>query len=109
MDELNRRSLDDKRRWAADLVSVWELSKANWNKLLQVRTEWLIAPSPSELMSLLFEDGFSIADIVSETSGRAVGLRAIQDICKGLGGMIALHDTARASGRTSSTPWKRLT
>ncbi|MFW5683358.1 MAG: ATP-binding protein [Spirochaetota bacterium] len=48
-------------------------------------------PSRTELLGLLFSAGFSTTDEVTTTSGRGVGLNAVQQSVKRLGGRIAVE------------------
>ena len=48
-------------------------------------------PSRSELLGLLFSSGFSTAEAVDSTSGRGVGLNAVQRAVRALGGKIVVE------------------
>jgi len=48
-------------------------------------------PSRSELLALLFSSGFSTAEAVDSTSGRGVGLNAVQRAVRALGGKIVVE------------------
>lgn len=50
--------------------------------------------SRTELLGLLFSSGFSTADEVTSTSGRGVGLHAVQQAVRRLGGKIAVETRA---------------
>ena len=55
--------------------------------------------SPADLVPILFNPGFSSKDVVSEISGRGVGLDAVQDAVKQLGGKISVATTLGAGTR----------
>jgi chemotaxis protein histidine kinase CheA len=44
-----------------------------------------------DLIEALFADGVSTADVVTELSGRGVGMSAVRDACQGLGGSIEIE------------------
>ncbi len=48
-------------------------------------------PTRSELLALLFSSGFSTAETVDPTSGRGVGLNAVQRAVRALGGKIVVE------------------
>jgi ABC-type transport system substrate-binding protein/signal transduction histidine kinase len=50
--------------------------------------------SPDDALQLVFADGLSSADAVSETSGRGVGMSAVRGIVEKLGGDVVLRSTA---------------
>ena len=50
-----------------------------WEKLAQLMEE-------NELVALLFTPGFSTAKVVSDVSGRGVGLDVVKNKIEGLGG-----------------------
>jgi two-component system chemotaxis sensor kinase CheA len=51
----------------------------------------LESPSQADLVAALFSDGFSTKDAASETSGRGIGLSAVADVVRELGGTIDLE------------------
>jgi chemotaxis protein histidine kinase CheA len=67
------------------------------------------AESELELINLLFEEGSSTAREVSETSGRGVGLGAIRQICRDLGGDARLSKALDAQGTLLCLSWPQDT
>jgi signal transduction histidine kinase/uncharacterized membrane protein affecting hemolysin expression len=59
----------------------------------------LSAPTKEQLIEVLFSDGFSTRDAATETSGRGVGLSAVAEVVRALGGRIEL-DSVKAKGTT---------
>jgi signal transduction histidine kinase len=57
------------------------------------------ARNESELTEVLFRDGFTTREGVSELSGRGVGLAALRAACRALGGEVQL-DSRRGQGTT---------
>jgi two-component system chemotaxis sensor kinase CheA len=55
--------------------------------------------SENDLLEALFSDGFSTTDHATELSGRGVGLSALREAARGLGGIVSLH-TKRGQGTT---------
>jgi two-component system chemotaxis sensor kinase CheA len=51
-------------------------------------------PSADELLSLLLRGGISTSPVVSEVSGRGVGLDLIREALAGVGGNVSLHTVA---------------
>jgi len=49
--------------------------------------------SSAELLEFLFLPGFSTADVVTETSGRGVGLDVVQSMAKEVGGSVQMDST----------------
>lgn len=67
----------------------------DWNFLKHKAEKIGFVPAPGQsLTELLFLDGVSSAEAVSETSGRGVGLSAIRSLCRDLAGAIELKDAA---------------
>lgn len=62
---------------------------------------------PSQIVNILFRPGFSSKDETSSISGRGVGLDAVKEDIKSMGGRINLR-TAKGKGTTFilSVPWK---
>ena len=59
----------------------------DWLKISErARACGLAHLSRSQLVDALFAPGFSSNDAISETSGRGVGLTAVREACRGLGG-----------------------
>ena len=66
----------------------------------QLSTESTVAQlSEEELLTFLFLPGFSLRDIVTEVSGRGVGLDAVQHMVRLLRGAIVLEHTAQRGSR----------
>ncbi len=65
--------------------------------------------SDEELIELVFEEGSSTADQVSQTSGRGVGLAAVRQLCREQGGDARLLPRSGASGTClrMSFPWRK--
>ena len=61
-------------------------AKAIKNKLIDENAE----VSEQELMSIIFESGFSTADKVTQIAGRGVGLNVVRNDISGLGGRVEL-------------------
>ncbi len=61
----------------------------DWARVAQKSS--LASPSQAELVAALFSDGFSTKDAASETSGRGIGLSAVADVVRELGGTIDLE------------------
>jgi two-component system chemotaxis sensor kinase CheA len=63
--------------------------------LRRARERGLVAPtatpSPAEVLELIFAPGFSTAEVVSDLSGRGVGMDVVRRNVKSLGGEIALE------------------
>jgi two-component system chemotaxis sensor kinase CheA len=57
--------------------------------------------TPAELEAALFHDGLSTKDSVTEYSGRGVGLGAVREACRDLGGTLDLVST-----RGEGTTWR---
>lgn len=55
--------------------------------------------SEAEVINLIFSPGFSTKDVVSEVSGRGVGLDVVREKLSALGGFVEVH-TARNAGTT---------
>ena len=68
----------------------------NWEKLREkARAAGLPAESEGDLVRALFTDGISSRDEITDTSGRGVGLGALQTACAALGGRIELETAPR--------------
>ncbi len=65
---------------------------------LQIKAKELNWKSGSDLTELLFQDGVSTAQTLSETSGRGVGLAAIRELCRQQGGEARLQPRFDRSG-----------
>lgn len=65
-----------------------------WDKL-RAKGDALGLPTKTEadLIELLFHDGVSSRDVVTELSGRGVGLSAVRETCLDLGGRIEVETT----------------
>lgn len=67
----------------------------NWEKLAAKGKErGLPAETQEDLQNLLFADGVSSKDEVSEISGRGVGMSALRDACLQMDGKIDVYSTA---------------
>lgn len=61
----------------------------DWNVIARKASDaGLPAHSPGDLADALFADGVSSRDVVSELSGRGVGLAAVKQACEDLGGKV---------------------
>ncbi len=62
---------------------------------------------PSQIVNMLFRPGFSSRDVTTSISGRGVGLDAVKEDIKAMGGRINLR-TSQGKGTTFilSVPWK---
>jgi hypothetical protein len=49
------------------------------------------ADTRDELIQALFADGVSTAPVISQTSGRGVGMSAVQAACVALGGIVSVE------------------
>jgi two-component system chemotaxis sensor kinase CheA len=64
----------------------------HWERLAEkAREHGLGAETRAELIQALFADGVSTAPVVSQTSGRGVGMSAVQAACLALGGVISVE------------------
>ncbi|MFZ5446110.1 MAG: ATP-binding protein, partial [Myxococcota bacterium] len=63
----------------------------DWERV--ARKAGLQNPTRQQLVEVLFSDGFSTRDAASETSGRGVGLSAVADVVRELGGQLELDST----------------
>ncbi|MGC4070573.1 MAG: ATP-binding protein [Polyangiaceae bacterium] len=71
----------------------------DWERIRQRATErGLHAGSESELAEVLFTDGFSTRDAVTTTSGRGVGLSALREVARSLGGDATIRANADGVG-----------
>lgn len=61
--------------------------------------------SLKEKAQLIFLEGFSTADSVSTTSGRGVGLSAVQSIVQKIGGQITILETTANKGTVFKLSW----
>lgn len=59
-----------------------------------VPSEELASLSDAQLLDLLFAPGFSTAGVITQTSGRGVGLDAVRAAVGRLGGQVAIQSTA---------------
>jgi len=57
------------------------------------------APTPRELLQVLFRSGFSTREEATEVSGRGIGLAAVRDEAERLGGRVEVQ-TKRGAGTT---------
>ncbi|OYP30429.1 ATP-binding protein [Rhodopirellula sp. MGV] len=73
----------------------------DWSKVRSMAERMLgvVEPSRSQLKDLIFADGLSTKEIVSETSGRGVGMGACKEACLRLGGQIEI-DSELGQGTT---------
>jgi two-component system chemotaxis sensor kinase CheA len=68
----------------------------------------LPAATRAELIEVLFADGVSTSDAVSELSGRGVGMGALREICRDLGGSIDLaSEPGQGTRLTCVVPYVR--
>ncbi len=72
----------------------------DWQKLSEVASQkGLPANSKAELVEVMFADGVSTVDQISDTSGRGVGMAAVRASCERLGGNIKV-DSVEGEGTT---------
>jgi two-component system chemotaxis sensor kinase CheA len=71
--------------------------------------QWLGVAGPSELAELLFLPGFSTRGVVTEVSGRGVGLDAVRSAARRLGGTAIIESTPGAGTRLKVTVPHRST
>ena len=72
----------------------------DWDRIRQKAKEReLPHATEQELVAALFCDGLSTADVVTDVSGRGVGMSAVRDATRALGGTIAVIST-RGAGTT---------
>jgi PAS domain-containing protein/HPt (histidine-containing phosphotransfer) domain-containing protein len=65
----------------------------DWEKLQQKAAEMAFVPMKGQsLADVLFMDGVSTADSLTETSGRGVGLSSVRSLCVEMGGQTFLED-----------------
>lgn len=65
-----------------------------WEKVAAAaRKKNLPAETASDLKEALFADGLSTAEVVTDTSGRGVGLAAVRASCQELGGRVEIDST----------------
>jgi chemotaxis protein histidine kinase CheA len=70
-----------------------------WDRIQELAaSRGVVAQTRDELQHVLFSDGFSSADQMSLSSGRGVGLAAIQGICEEQGGRASLRDRPEQNG-----------
>jgi two-component system chemotaxis sensor kinase CheA len=75
-----------------------------WDRVRdKARAAGLPAETREDLERALFSDGLSTADHVSETSGRGVGLAAVQAAVRAIGGRVAVTSEAGAGTRFTFT------
>jgi len=77
-----------------------------WDKL-QERAQRLGRKSLSQeqLAELVFADGLSTTETLTQTSGRGVGLSAVRSLCEELGGRVQFQPNDRARGAMLSIHW----
>jgi len=57
----------------------------------KARAQQLPASAHDELVNALFADAFSTRDVVTETSGRGMGLSVVREVVRGMGGRIEVE------------------
>ena len=57
----------------------------------KARAQKLPASTHDELVNALFADAFSTRDVVTETSGRGMGLSVVREVVRGTGGRIDIE------------------
>jgi len=57
----------------------------------KARAQKLPASTHDELVNALFADAFSTRDVVTETSGRGMGLSVVREVVRGMGGRIEIE------------------
>jgi tetratricopeptide (TPR) repeat protein/HPt (histidine-containing phosphotransfer) domain-containing protein len=71
----------------------------HWDRLQKLAEQRNFTAQPGRpLTDLLFADGVSTSEAVSLSSGRGVGLAAVQDACRELGGKVTLLDNDEGQG-----------
>jgi two-component system chemotaxis sensor kinase CheA len=69
----------------------------DWEKIRELaRERGLPHQSRADLIEALFSDGVSTAEFVSDTSGRGVGMAAVRDAARALGGQIEIESSLGA-------------
>jgi two-component system chemotaxis sensor kinase CheA len=77
----------------------------DWRKVAQrAQTLGLPADTPSDLTAALFTEGLSTLEVVSEVSGRGVGLAIARSACQNLGGEVEV-DSELGKGTTIRFVW----
>ena len=72
-----------------------------WEKIAEKAKErGLPAQTKADLVEALFSDGVSTAAEVTSVSGRGVGMAAVRDVCKELGGRITIESERGVGTRT---------
>jgi two-component system chemotaxis sensor kinase CheA len=67
----------------------------DWDAVrVKARDAGLPAESQADLEQALFSDGLTTADVVTDTSGRGVGMSALREAVTALGGAIEIESTA---------------
>lgn len=66
-----------------------------WDRLAaRARAEGLPCATHDDLVAALFADGVSTRDVVTEVSGRGIGLAAVKDVVEACGGSLAVRSEA---------------
>ncbi len=60
---------------------------------VRARAQKLPASTHEELVNALFADAFTTRDVVTETSGRGMGLSVVREVIRGMGGRIEIEST----------------
>ncbi len=67
----------------------------NWDKVKAAAEKHGVAcDSQEDLINAIFSDGLSTAEMVTDTSGRGVGMGAVKEACDALGGHIGVETEA---------------
>jgi len=98
-----RLSLRTETRGDCFVISIGDDGRGiDWDKIrAKAQGAGLPAESRDDLIAALFSDGVSSRDAVSETSGRGVGMSALRDATRSLGGHITV-ESQRGHGTTFS-------
>jgi len=91
--QINIEIIDDGNGMDGDRIAPKAVSKG------LIREEQIRAMSPKEKMNLIFLPGFSMADEVSEVSGRGVGMDVVKTNLDRLGGLVDI-DSKPGKGST---------
>jgi signal transduction histidine kinase len=74
----------------------------DWQRVSQkAAAAGLAHDAPDDLHAALFSEGLSTRDVVSELSGRGVGLSALRQACESLGGTVTLSSEAGKGTKVS--------
>ncbi|MEJ7600744.1 MAG: HAMP domain-containing protein [Kofleriaceae bacterium] len=106
---LARLTLRARREHGRLTVEVEDTGRGiDWVRLAKVaRERQLPATTHRHLVDALFSDGVSTREVVSETSGRGIGLAALRAACESSGGCVSVHSIP-STGTTIAFEWSGL-